>query len=146
MIGGRVGVDLVPFGRVWELLSAPERPLLARLLSPREQELSQLATKPDIAGIAGRLAAKEAVFKLLRIPGQTLPWLGIEILKDEGGWPVVRLSDAVARLAEDAALAHVDVSITHDGPCAIAVAFGTSTGHRPDTARNGPPRDMKGEE
>ncbi len=125
MIAGRVGVDLVPFGRVREMLSAERESPLPRMLSGEEMDLSRQATGPDLAGIAGRLAAKEAVFKLFRVPGQTLPWLGIEILKDGGGWPVVRLSGRAADLAREAGIEHIEVSITHDEPCAIAVAFCT---------------------
>ncbi|MEU0251398.1 holo-ACP synthase [Streptomyces sp. NPDC006184] len=120
---GRVGIDLVPFGRVREMAGRDNGAALARMLSEEEMRLSRTAGGPDIAGIAGRLAAKEAVFKLFRVPRQTLPWLGIEILKGDGGWPVVRLSGRAADLARDAGFEHIEVSITHDEPCAVAVAF-----------------------
>jgi holo-[acyl-carrier protein] synthase len=127
MLGGRVGIDLVPFDRVRELVRPGGAPTLGRMLSTEELRLSHSATGPDIAGIAGRLAAKEAVFKLFRAFGQPLPWLGIEILKADGGWPVVRLAGRAASLARDAGIEHIEVSITHDDPCAVAVAFGAGT-------------------
>ncbi|AEW96637.1 MULTISPECIES: holo-ACP synthase [Streptomycetaceae] len=127
-MNGRVGVDLVPFGRVRRLVE-PGGPgtaaVLARMLSAAELRLTRTASGPDIPGIAGRLAAKEAVFKLFHAPGQTLPWLGIEILKDDGGWPVVHLGGRAARLARAAGIGHIEVSIAHDDPFAIAVAHGT---------------------
>lgn len=123
MVHGRVGIDLVPFGRVREMTQRENGGALNRMLSEEEMRFSRTPGGPDIAGIAGRLAAKEAVFKLFRAPGQTLPWLGIEVLKDDGGWPVVRLSGRAAELAHDAGLDHIEVSITHDEPCAVAVAF-----------------------
>ncbi|MFJ7152238.1 holo-ACP synthase [Streptomyces sp. NPDC100445] len=131
---GRVGIDLVPFGRVREMTGRDNGAALARMLSEEERELSRTAGGPDIAGIAGRLAAKEAVFKLFRVPGQTLPWLGIEILKGDGGWPVVRLSGRAAELARNAGFEHIDVSIAHDDPCAVAVAYCAGT-PKADTGR-----------
>ncbi|UQA94124.1 holo-ACP synthase [Streptomyces halobius] len=122
-MNGRVGIDLVPFGRVREMAERENGLALPRMLSEEEMRLSRTAGVPDIAGIAGRLAAKEAVFKLFRARGQTLPWLDIEILKADGGWPVVRLSGRAAELARTAGFQHIEVSITHDEPCAVAVAF-----------------------
>jgi holo-[acyl-carrier protein] synthase len=97
--------------------------MLARMLSADEIRLSHGDAGPDIPGIAGRLAAKEAVFKLFHAPGEPLPWRGIEILTAEGGWPVVRLDGRAAALARRAGIDHIAVSITHDDPCAVAVAF-----------------------
>ncbi|KJK56577.1 DNA-binding protein [Saccharothrix sp. ST-888] len=124
---GRVGIDLVPFGRVRQLTAGGDGAALRRMLSEAEIALCRPESGWDIAGVAGRLAAKEAVFKTLRVPGQVLPWLGIEILKDGGGWPVVRLTGRAAQLARDAGIEQVDVSITHDEPFAVAVAFGVGT-------------------
>ncbi|MEC3979804.1 holo-ACP synthase [Amycolatopsis sp. H20-H5] len=117
----RVGIDLVPFNRVHQLVR--DELMLARMLSAAEIRLSQGSEGPDIAGIAGRLAAKEAVFKLFHAPEQTLPWRSIEILTAEGGWPVVRLAGRAAELARRAGIDDIAVSITHDHPCAVAVAF-----------------------
>ncbi|MFJ2248092.1 holo-ACP synthase [Streptomyces sp. NPDC087862] len=117
----RVGIDMVPFGRARDL--AHDEPLLARMLTAEELRLSRHDDGPDVAGIAGRLAAKEAVFKLFHAPGQTLPWRGIEILTEDGGWPVVRLAGRAAELALSAGIDDIAVSITHDEPCAVAVAF-----------------------
>lgn len=133
---GRVGIDLVPFSRVRELVR--DEPMLARVLSAAEMRLSQGESGPDIPGIAGRLAAKEAVFKLFHAPGQTLPWRGIEILTAEGGWPVVRLGGRAAELARSAGIDDIAVSITHDDPCAVAVAF--TTGNSENRSGNGSDR------
>lgn len=123
-MSGRVGIDLVPFARVHEMVR--DERLLTRVLSTAELRLCRDDRGPDIPGIAGRLAAKEAVFKLFHAPGQTLPWRGIEILTAEGGWPVVRLGGRAAELARHAGIDHIAVSITHDDPCAVAVAFTAS--------------------
>ncbi|MEV0635593.1 4'-phosphopantetheinyl transferase superfamily protein [Streptomyces sp. NPDC050619] len=120
---GRIGIDLVPYGRVRQLLAVDGQPALKRMLSAEELRITRTDDGPDIPGIAGRLAAKEAVFKLFRTAGQTLPWQDIEILKEDGGWPVVRLRGRAARLAAASLVEHIAVSIAHDEPCAVAVAY-----------------------
>lgn len=120
---GRVGIDLVPLGRIRALAERDSGEALRRMLSADEFGLSFTARGPDIPGIAGRIAAKEAVFKLFRVAGETLPWRTTEILRDPGGWPVVRLTGRSARIAREAGVGQVEVSITHEEPWAIAVAY-----------------------
>jgi len=115
---------MVPLARVRELVRPGGEPVLSMMLTAQECRLCCCdEQEPDVAGIAGRLAAKEAVFKLFHAPGQTLPWRGIEILTAAGGWPVVRLGGRAAELARRAGIDDIAVSITHDEPCAVAVAF-----------------------
>jgi len=84
------------------------------------------------AYLAGRFAAKEAVYKALRYPrSQPLPWTDIEVLADDEGWPQVRLHGRARTHAEATDVTSVEVSITHDGDSAVAVAIA----HRP-------PRDV----
>ncbi|MGP3983168.1 holo-ACP synthase [Streptomyces sp. KR80] len=127
----RIGVDLVPIARVPALLVPESGPALHRMLTARELSLCRTADgAPDAAGIAGRLAAKEAVFKLFAATGQPLPWLSTEILRGPGGRPEVRLCGRAADLAERAGLGPIDVSISHDGGFAIAVA--AAAAHAPE--------------
>ncbi|MFF3750928.1 holo-ACP synthase [Streptomyces sp. NPDC002018] len=128
----RIGVDLVPLARIPALLDPASGPALHRMLSARELDLCAPAgatdlTDADPSGVAGRLAAKEAVFKLFHATGQPLPWLTTEILRGPGGRPEVRLSGRAARLAEQAGLGPIDVSISHDAGWAIAVAAAAAT-------------------
>ncbi|WP_035795662.1 holo-ACP synthase [Kitasatospora mediocidica] len=123
----RIGVDLVPLSRVRELLDPDIGPVLRRFLSTEEVTASRTPDgAPDQAGIAGRLAAKEAVFKLFGAVGRPVPWQGIEVLRGPGGRPGVRLSGGAAELARQADLGPIDVSISHDGGFAIAVAAATA--------------------
>jgi holo-[acyl-carrier protein] synthase len=116
---GRIGVDVVPLGRVRGLIDSPA---LRRMLTDCELRLSSTSDGVDASGVAGRIAAKEAVFKLFHVSGQPMPWLTTEILKGPGGWPEVRLSGRAALLAERAGIGHIAISITHDESYAIAVA------------------------
>ncbi|MFI9211158.1 holo-ACP synthase [Streptomyces sp. NPDC053253] len=123
-----IGVDLVPFSRVRELLDPGIGPLLKRYLSAEELTVSRTPDgAPDQARIAGRLAAKEAVFKLLGAVGRPVPWQGIEVLRGPGGRPGIRLSGRAAELARDAGLGPIDVSISHDAGFAIAVAASSTS-------------------
>ncbi|MFD3661974.1 holo-ACP synthase [Streptomyces sp. NPDC058659] len=135
-----IGVDLVPLSRVGELLDPDAGPpvlgigpLLGKYLSAEELTVSRTPDgAPDQARIAGRLAAKEAVFKLLGAVGRPVPWQGIEVLRGPGGRPGIRLSGRAAELARAAGLGPIDVSISHDAGFAIAVAASsTSLAHHP---------------
>ncbi|MFF4751988.1 holo-ACP synthase [Streptomyces sp. NPDC002514] len=130
----RIGIDLVPLARVAELLNPDTGPALHRMLSPGELAASRTPDgAADPESIAGRLAAKEAVFKVFSAAGQTLPWLGIEILPGPGGRPDLRLSGRAAELAERVGLGPIDVSISHSGGFAVAVAAAAVAG-LPDPA------------
>ncbi|MFF7729400.1 holo-ACP synthase [Streptomyces sp. NPDC008001] len=118
----RVGVDLVPVARVRAMTESGDDSQLHRMLTPAEAEASRFATGWDAHGVAGRLAAKEAVFKLLHVPGRPLPWQSIEILKSSGEWPRVRLTGPARTWAADAGIEAVDVSISHEELFAVAVA------------------------
>ncbi|MFD3326416.1 holo-ACP synthase [Streptomyces sp. NPDC058701] len=111
-------MDLVPLSRVAALLTPRSGPAIERMLTVEERELCA----GDATGTAGRLAAKEAVFKLFGSSGAPLPWHSIEILREPGGRPLLRLTGRAAHLAEQAGLGPIDVSISHDGGWAVAVA------------------------
>ncbi|WP_128984385.1 holo-ACP synthase [Streptomyces roseicoloratus] len=132
-----IGVDVVPLSRVRELTAPGAGPLLGRYLSAAELIASRTPDgAADEAGIAGRLAAKEAVFKLFGAVRRPVPWRGIEVLRGPGGRPGVRLSGKGAELARHAGLGPIDVSISHDAGFAIAVAA-ASTSH--DRTASAPP-------
>ena len=86
-------------------------PLSARSVSPESLSAESLAA---------RFAAKEAVLKLLGTAD------GVDLREVEvtgaGTRPGVRLHGEAARLAERAGLGPIDLSLSHDGPSAFAVA------------------------
>lgn len=133
----RIGVDLVPLRRVRAMARDCVPSPLIRMLSTEEWAISQCPTGTDIPGVAGRLAAKEAVFKLFRAAEDMVPWRTTEILKGRGGWPEVRLSGRAAELAEQAGIGSIALSITHDGPYAVAVAFAFVSASQPGGGNDG---------
>lgn len=132
VVTARIGIDLVPLARVTELLAPDAGRALRRMLSPGELEACRTPDgAADPESIAGRLAAKEAVFKVFSVAGQTLPWLGIEILSGPGGRPDLRLSGRAAELADQVGLGPIDVSISHSGGFAVAVAAAAAATAKP---------------
>jgi holo-[acyl-carrier protein] synthase len=73
----------------------------------------------SIQTLAGRFAAKEAVIKALS-GDSGLEWQGIEVGKESTGKPVIRLHGATAKVALQAGVRKLHVSISHDGDSAVA--------------------------
>ncbi|PYI04677.1 hypothetical protein BO78DRAFT_347251 [Aspergillus sclerotiicarbonarius CBS 121057] len=98
---------------------------LERNYTASEREYCQAAPDPAHS-FAGRWAAKEAVFKSLQVPskGAGAALNEIEILSS-GGIPTVYLHGEVKKLAEEKQLAKIQVSISHSGELAMAVAATT---------------------
>ncbi|MDF9817145.1 holo-[acyl-carrier protein] synthase [Streptomyces sp. SPB162] len=112
--------------RVDSMLAEHGDAVLSRMLTPAELGDCHRDGRLDILSVAGRLAAKEAAFKALNTTGAVLPWLGMEVLKVPGGKPVLTLRWATARrLADQAGVSGIRISISHDGAYAVAIAAAT---------------------
>lgn len=74
----------------------------------------ELAGTPNMETLAGIFAAKEAVIKALEMKAGD--WQKIEIVKNKSGRPEAKLLEADNKI-----LSH-DISISHDGGYAMAVA------------------------
>jgi holo-[acyl-carrier protein] synthase len=109
-----LGVDVVDVAR---LSSSLERfPVLEeRLFSEQERTYCRSFPEPA-AHFAGTLAAKEAVIKALGL-GPLVAWARrIEVSRNEHGAPSVEVQGGEAAR-------RVEISISHDGPVAVAVAL-----------------------
>jgi holo-[acyl-carrier protein] synthase len=118
-----VGIDLVDLARVARLLEHKGEHAMARFFT--DDERVYLGTRPDPTGhAAARIAAKEAVYKALQsLPGaRAVGWRDIEVTRDDDGRPAIRLHGLAARLAEESGGLRVQVSLTHSGTSAGAVA------------------------
>jgi len=94
---------------------------LGQVFTPVERE--QTAGPMALERLSGRLAAKEAVLKVLQVPRTAaIPWLSIEVLTGANGVPFVVLSGSAQAIAEWQGISRVDVSLSHDGGVAMAVA------------------------
>lgn len=119
-----VGCDVQEVAGVAASLRRFGERYLDRVLHPAERGR---AVGPGAAAyVAGRFAAKEAVFKTLRGgPDDAMPWPDIEIAAGAYG-PVVHLHGRAAQLAERARIAGLSVSISHTDGFAFAVAVAST--------------------
>ena len=114
-----IGIDLVEIHR---MKKAVENPLFVqRIFTSAEQAYCNSRGRQGTASYAARFAAKEAVMKALGTGlagGGT--WQDVEVLPDDQGKPVMKLSGYFAQLAESLGVAQIFVSISHAQEYAVA--------------------------
>ena len=113
-----IGIDVVDVERIKGLVERWGRRFLQRLFCDEEQRYLVAAEN-----IAARIAAKEAVMKVLSTGrDKGVGWRDIVI---EGRGPLmVRLKGEAEKVAERLGIGNILVSISHDGGVAVAVAVG----------------------
>jgi len=95
---------------------------LDRVFTEREQSDAQ-AVHNRVEKLAGRFAAKEAVLKLLGTGWRgKIAWTDIEVTNNSSGQPEVRMDGEVKRIADEAGVKQIALSITHTANFAIASA------------------------
>lgn len=104
----RVGCDIVHIGRFNTSAQRGGDGFLSSIFSADE-----LATRSD-ESLAGLFAAKEAAVKALSIPAGN--WRRIGIVFEPDGRPALRVADMPQQCISS------DISISHDGEYAFAVA------------------------
>ena len=113
-----LGIDVIEAERIRRLLERLPR-AYERLFS--EQERAYCDRFSDRwSHYAARFAAKEAVGKALGIGIIGFVWRDVEVLS--GGKPVIALHGEVARIAERLGVTRVEVTLSHTGGAAYAVA------------------------
>ncbi|GAA0281095.1 hypothetical protein GCM10010302_18600 [Streptomyces polychromogenes] len=117
-----LGMDIVSVDRVRRLLVQYGEDFFQRMLTPGELADCHTSARLDVLSLCGRIAAKEAAFKTLRVRAAVLPWRDIVVRRSEGGWPLVELRGAAAGMAADSGITGMTVSISHDVDYAVAVA------------------------
>lgn len=106
-----VGVDVVDLERFRRQLERTPA-LRDRLFTPEERSL-------PVASLAARFAAKEALVKALG-GSHGFGWQDLAIVKDELGRPSFALTGSAEAHVEEAGIGSIHVSMSHDGPSAIA--------------------------
>ncbi|MET0739058.1 MAG: holo-ACP synthase [Acidimicrobiales bacterium] len=116
------GTDIVPVRRVADLIARGGDRFLERWFTAAEIAYCSSKAVPALH-FAARLAAKEAVVKALRSPGDgPVPWSSIEIGHDDAGAPTVRLAGRVLAVAVRHGVGPIHVSLSHCDDFAVAVA------------------------
>lgn len=136
-----VGVDIVDVKRFQQLLQRSPR-TLDRVLTPGERTRADGSGR-DAASLAARFAAKEAVAKALRAPSG-LAWHDCEVRQGADGAPGIAVRGTVAAAARARGVTHWHVSLSHDGPVAVAyvIAEGRVAGGGPGTTSQRPDHEQ----
>ena len=124
-----VGTDILSLERLSRILEH-DGGFAEGVYTPRELELIRSRPEP-VSCYATRFAGKEAVFKALRLNGNTR-WTQIEILSEPDGAPRVQLHGAAAQYAAEQRVTAVRLSLSYEDKyaCAFAVALaGEEAGH-----------------
>ncbi len=123
-----VGIDAVEVARLRRLLEHLPR-ACDRLYSEQERAYADGFADP-YPRYAARFAAKEAVGKALGIGIIGFVWREIEVLS--GGKPRVALHGHVAEIARRLGVTRVELSLSHPGGMAYAVAVAVNDAAGPD--------------
>ncbi len=126
-----VGVDVVSVGRVRRMLKRWGDRLLERLFLREELDsFSAAGGRPGDGRfderVAARVAAKEAVMKVLGTGRDGIAWREIVVTGGGRGGLRVRLTGRAESEAGERGITRILVSVTHDGGMAAAVAVGCS--------------------
>jgi len=114
------GIDLVEIDRFQDAIQRHKERFLHRVFT--ERELDEVGH--DVASLAARFAAKEAVSKALGTGISLITWREIEVLRGEARQPVLYLHGEAARRAESLSLRTWSLSLSHTQNYAIAMVVG----------------------
>jgi holo-[acyl-carrier protein] synthase len=120
------GIDLVDIQRLEEAIDRHGRRFLERIYTPEELE----DCGRNLASLAGRFAAKEAVAKALGTGIGLVAWREIEILHGPERAPVLHLHGAAEARAQAQGLCTWSISVSHTNTHAVAVAVAISDSSR----------------
>jgi holo-[acyl-carrier protein] synthase len=113
-----IGIDVVEISRFSEIQKRTPN-FFKRVFSDDE-----LSGDEAVETIAGKFAAKEAVFKCLKQPLFALPFLDVQILNESSGAPLVELSGEAREIAEELSIAKILISISHTDSVSTAISCG----------------------
>ena len=119
------GIDLIECARVREVYDRHEDRFIDRLLTPAEQKYVRRFRNDIVPRMAGRFAAKEAILKVLGTGWRgKIAWCDMEILNEDSGRPLVKLTGECKRVADELGITDILVSITHTENYGAATAIG----------------------
>ncbi len=116
----RLGVDLVEVERIRGAASRCPG-FLERVFTPLERSYCDRHRDPA-RHYAARFAAKEAAFKALRVAAEPLRFLEYEVDMEEGR-PLLRLHGRALEDARAMGVRELELSISHERGCAVAVVL-----------------------
>lgn len=122
----RVGVDIVEIPRIAAAVQRWGDHFLLRIYTA--QELLFARGRPP--QLAARFAAKEAVMKALGTGRRGVSWREIEVVRQQGQAPEVRLHGRAATRAATIGLSSLTLSLSHSREYAVAMVVGETNENR----------------
>lgn len=118
-----IGTDIFALGRLSPAAADGNDPFFRRAYTPAEQEEAALRSNRR-EYLAGRFAAKEAVYKAVSLCGAEFAPGDIQITEDKDGRPqALLLGKTKARFEEQYGPRYrIHISVSHEDDCAIAFA------------------------
>ena len=115
-----IGVDIVEVYRIAQTINRTPR-FAQRVFTISEREYCDAKGAAAAQSYAGRFCAKEAFLKALRTGWRgKISWHDIEVLKDSGGAPRMKITGVARDILEQLGRASIHLSIAHTSEHAIA--------------------------
>ena len=122
MIAG-TGIDIVAIARFRDVLERQGDRFIQRVFTAAEQEYCGGRRDP-VPHYAARFAAKEAFLKALGTGwAGGIRWQDVEILREPGAAPMVRVHGLAATIAEERGVRVMQVSLSHSDEAAVATVL-----------------------
>lgn len=119
-------MDIIELDRIDAALRRWGEKFLLRIFTPGEQMFS----KGRIPQLAGRFAAKEAVMKALGTGNRGVAWREIEVVRQLGQAPEIRLHGRALSVASRMGIRTLVLSISHSRDYAVATVIGETNEDR----------------
>lgn len=116
-----VGTDIINIDRIRALIHNPEDSFFKKTYTAAELERGFWNSAPEVF-LAGRFAAKEAIFKCFNMDGSLIRWNEIEIITDQWGTPQAVLTGMMKKRFQEMNATEILVSISYEKDYAIAFA------------------------
>ena len=114
------GIDLAEIGRIQQSIDRYGSRFLDRIYTAAEQAYCS-RKRNSAESFAARFAAKEAGAKALGTGiSHGVNWLEIEVVREPGGMPALKLHGRAGQIAARLGVAHAALSITHTADLAMA--------------------------
>ena len=115
-----LGVDITEVARIQSAIETSGERFLRRIYTPAERAYCE-QFKNKYERFAGRFAAKEAAMKALGTGWRRgVRWVDFEVVREAGGRPTISLHGEAAKIAQQAGVQRVSLSITHTATQALA--------------------------
>ena len=114
------GVDVIEIQRIRDVATKYGQRFLGKIYTDGEVAYCR-GRAPQLAN---RFAAKEAVMKALGTGVKGVRWRDIEVVREMGNAPVIRLHGTAEAIAKRKGISYLSVSLSHSREYAIAFVVG----------------------